>query len=148
MNSFQFIFFLLITIATNPAYAQTSEIIIVQGDTVNLAKDTIIRNKLVSLNLRQFEGKTVAELLKNDTVKLYKKHWFSDEPPLKLRSLNLTFARGLYLKIYFDELKYQPRFSEFKQYSFEKILKEKISTIELDRSFFEENVVRKYSKIQ
>lgn len=131
---------------TNSAIAQKSEIIIVQGDTVNLAKDTLVRNKLLHLNLEQFEGKTVAELLKNDTIKLYKKHWFSEEPPFKLQSLNLTFARGLYLTMYFAELKYQPRFSKTGQFSFNKILNETISKIELDKSFFEENVVKKYAK--
>lgn len=129
---------------TDSALAQKSEIIVVQGDTVNLVKDTLVRNKLLNLDLRRYEGKTVAELLKNDTIKLFKNHWFSDEPPLKLRSLNLTFARGLYLTMYFADLKHQSRFSKTGQHSFDKILKEKISKIELDRSFFEENVVKKY----
>lgn len=111
-----------------------------------MAKDTIVRNKLIHLNLSQFEGKTVSELLKNDTIKLYKNHGFSDEPPFKLRSLYLKFARGLYLEIYFAELKYEPRFSKTGLHSFEKIQKETISKIILDRRFFEENVVNRYGK--
>jgi pSer/pThr/pTyr-binding forkhead associated (FHA) protein len=143
-NSILLIFYTLFLL--NTAVGQKTAITIVQGDTINLAKDTVVRNKLINLNLLQFEGKTVAELLKNDTAKLYKRHWFSEEPPLKLRSLNLTFARGLYLTIYFAELKYQSRFSKTGQYSFNKILRETISKIELDKNFFEENVVKKYSK--
>ena len=146
MKAISILLFFYALFATESALGQKSEIIVVQGDTVNLAKDTLVRNKLLHLNLRQFEGKTVTELLKNDTAKLYKNHWFSDEPPFKLQSLNLTFARGLYLTIYFAELKYQPRFSKTGQHSFDKILNETISKIKLDQSFFEENVVKKYAK--
>lgn len=142
-----FLIIYVISIADS-ALAQKSATIVVQGDTVNLAKDTLVRNKLLHLDLRQFEGKTVEYLLKNDTIKLYKNHWFSDEPPLKLHSFNLTFARGLYLIIYFADLKYQPRFSKIGQHSFDLILKETVSKIELNSSFFEENVVKKYAKLK
>ena len=142
--------FLMISLLTSwiscACFAQQSKVFVVQGDTINLAKDTVIRNKLVGLNLRQFERKTVKELLQNDTVKLYKKHWWTDEPPGKLHSLNLTYARGLYLCVFVDTLKYQSRFSESNRFSFEKFLKEKVSSVKLDREFFEENVVKKYSK--
>ena len=141
------IFFLLLTSCiSNKVFAQSNKTIIVQGDIINLSKDTVVRNKLLRLNLRKFEGRTVKELLQNDTVKLYKNYWWSDEPPGKLQSLNLTFARGLYLCVFVDTLKYQPRFSEWNRFSFDKFLNEKVSAVKLDRDFFEENVVKKYSK--
>jgi hypothetical protein len=106
-----YLFILLLTnITLNKSFGQKAKIFIVQGDTINLANDTAIRNKLVKLNLRQFNDRTVGEILKNDTIRLYKKYWFSDEPPGHLSTLNLTFARGLYLEIWFDQLKYQPSF--------------------------------------
>ena len=142
-----FIFFLLlISCICNSVFAQKGKAFVVQGDTINLSKDTVIRNKLVRLNLHQFEGKAVKQLLQNDTVKLYKKYWWTDEPPGKLQSLDLTFARGLYLRVFVGKLKYQPRFSERMSFSFEKFLNEKVSSVELDRDFFEDNVVKKYSK--
>jgi hypothetical protein len=144
-SSFWF-FFLLTVSTTSVCFAQEGKNFIVQGDTVNLFKDTVIRNKLVGLNLYLFRGKTVKELLQNDTIKLYKQYWWTNEPPGKLRSLNLTYARGLYLSVFVDTLKYQPRFSEWNRFDFEKFLKEKVSTVELDRDFFEENVVKKYSQ--
>lgn len=131
-----FIFLLLFTSCIcNPVSAQKEKAIVVQDDTINLSKDTVIRNKLVRLNLHQFEGRTVKQLLQNDTVKLYKKYWWTDEPPGKLQSLNLTFARGLYLQVFVDTLKYQPRFSARMSFSLEKFLKEKVSSVELDRDF-------------
>jgi hypothetical protein len=140
------LFLLLASCCSNLVFGQKGKAIIVQGDRINLAHDTVVRNKLVRLNLRRFTGKTVKEVLQNDTVKLYKDYWWSDEPPGKLQSLNLTFARGVYLRLFVDTLKYQPGFSERLSFSFEKFLKEKVSSVELDDDFFEENVVKRYSK--
>src|SRR4051812_28017667 len=102
------VLFFFILCACN-TLGQAKDTLYVQNDTVILKRDTVIRNKLLLANLSSYIGKTVAELLNNETVRLYKKLWWSDEPPGKLSSLNLTYARGLYLRIYVSSLKYQPR---------------------------------------
>lgn len=138
---------LSLVLLSNCVSAQEQNIYVVKGDTVNLAKDTLVRNKLVGLNLRRFQGKPVAALLENDTISLYKNYWFEEEPPFKLNSLNLTYASGLYVKIYFKKLKYQPRFSKTGKFSFQKIQKETIGAIQIERRYFEDNVVKKYTQL-
>ena len=118
--------------------------IYVQGDTVVLKNDTLVRNLLLKVNLSQYIGKTVGELLENDTIKKYKRCFFMDEPPSVLSSLNLTFARGLYLEIRAYPLKYTPSFSETQDFDFNLFKKEKIRTLRIDKEYFEENVVNEY----
>jgi len=118
--------------------------IYVQGDTVVLKNDTLVRNLLLKVNLNQYIGKTVGELLVNDTIKRYKKYFFIDEPPCVLSSLNLIFARGLHLQIRAYPLKYTPRFSKTEDFDFNLFKKEKIRTLRIDREYFEQNVVKKY----
>jgi hypothetical protein len=127
-------------------FGQSKDTIYVQGDTVILKKDTAVRNKLLTVDLKSYIGKTVGDLLKNETIRLYKSYWWSTEPPLKLYALNLTYARGLDVTIVVYPLKYQPRYSETNKFSFELYKKETITNIKLDRSFFENNVVKKYSQ--
>lgn len=129
------------------SFGQTKDTIYVQGDTVILKKDTLTRNLLLSVDLKKYVGKTVEELLQNDTIKMYKKNWWTDEPPGKLKSLNLTFARGLYLEIYpVRENGKAVQFSMTKDFDIEAFKKLKIQKLIIDREYFEENVVKEYSK--
>ncbi len=128
-------------------YSQNKDIIIVQGDTVNLKKDTALRNMLMKVNLKKYIGKTVEELLQNSTIKRYKSYWWSDEPPGKLRSLNLTYARGLYLEIYPAEKEGRAvQFSKIKKFDFEAFKKMEIQDLIIDKDYFEKNVVKRFSK--
>lgn len=108
--------------------------------------DSAVRDKLIAFNYNSYVGKTVKEFLRNDTIRLYRKYFWIDEPPMKLYYLCLEYAKGLYVNIYVASLKYQPRMSIKRKWSFDKYLKEQISNIELDKDFFEENVLRKHEK--
>jgi len=67
-----------------------------------------------------------------------------DEPPGKLQSLNLVFARGLDLLIYPIRKDGQAvQFSMQGNFDFNKFKKLKIDTLVIDRQFFEENVVKR-----
>jgi hypothetical protein len=126
---------------------QTKDTIYVQGDTVILKRDTLMRNLLMLINLNNYVGRTVGELLQNDTIKMYQSRWWSTEPHGKLRSLNLTFARGLYIKIFPVETNGQPvQFSISSDFDFEAFKREIISMIFIDKNYFDENVVKKYGK--
>jgi hypothetical protein len=129
------------------AFGQSKDTIYVQGDTVILKKDTLMRNLLISVNLKNYIGKPVEELLQNDTIKMYKNYWWSDESPGKLQSLNLTFARGLYIKIYPVRKNGQAvQFSMTNDFDIEAFKKLKIQELIIDKDYFEEKVVKKYSK--
>lgn len=69
-------------------------------------------------------------------------YWWSDEPPGVLRSLNLTYAKGLYLKIYVRNVRHQPRMSLTHDFDFMLFQKETISDLVLDRDFFEKAVAK------
>jgi hypothetical protein len=141
------IFFTTFFLCVLCAFGQTKDTIYVQGDTVLLKQDTTMRNLLMSVNLKYFIGKTVADLLQNDTIKMYKSYWWTDEPPGKLQSLNLTFARGLYLKIYPVRQNGQAvQFSMTNDFDLEAFKKLKIQELIIDEDYFEENVVKKYTK--
>lgn len=118
------------------AYGQIEE----RNDAINLKRDTLIRNMLVNVNINNFIGKTVGQLLENDTIGKYKEYWWTNEPPGKLASLNLSYARGLSLVIYAYPLKYTPSFSDKLEFDFELFKKEQIKKLEIDKDFFEENV--------
>src|SRR5688572_757231 len=68
-------------------------------DKINLKRDTILRNLLVKVNLTRYIGKTVGQLLTNDTIKQFTRRYWSDEPPGVLDGLVLIYARGLSLTI-------------------------------------------------
>jgi hypothetical protein len=95
---------------------------------------------LKELDLDKFIGKTVDELLLNDTVKLYTNYFSSDEPPFKLDHFNLVFANGLYLKIYSFDLKFVERYSLERKWDFETFKKEKISKLVIDSYSYEQNL--------
>lgn len=118
-----------------------------KGDIVVLERDTVIKNKLMKLDLSKFKGLTVETLLQNDTIKMYKNYWWTDEPPGKLRSLNLTFARGLFLEIY--PVRKEGRavqFSETMTFDFEGFKKLRISELIIEKDFFEEQVIKMTSE--
>jgi len=121
--------------------SQTKDAICIQEDTVILKQDTTKQTLLTSVNLKYYIGKTVDELLQNDTIKTHESYWWTDEPPGKLESLNLTFARGLYLKIYPAKRKGQAvQFSITNDFDFEAFKKLKIQELVMDRDHFEEEV--------
>jgi hypothetical protein len=110
-------------------------------DTIVLERDTTIRNQLIALDLSSFKGKTVEEVLQNEIIGKYKEYWWTDEPPGKLQSLNLTYARGLYLKIFPVRKDGQAvQFSETATFDFESFKKLKISELKIDMGFFEDRV--------
>lgn len=109
-------------------------------------KDCVKLNLLNSVNLKNYIGKTVEELLQNDTIKMYKEKWWEDEPPGKLQSLNLTFTSGLYLKIYPVRKNGQAvQFSVTNNFDFESFKKLKIQKLILDKDSIEENFVKKHT---
>ena len=142
-----FIWTVALALTALTAHGQTKDTIYIHGDTVILKKDTVMRNMLMQVNLNNYIGKTVSELLEKDTIKMYNHYYWSDEPPGKLYYLSLVYARGLYLKIYPVCKNGQAvQFSETSNFDFEAFKKEKIEKIIIDRDYFEENVVKKYSK--
>jgi hypothetical protein len=111
------------------------------NDTIVLARDTTIRNQLIALDLSTLKGKTVETLLQNEIIGKYKEYWWTDEPPGKLQSLNLTYARGLYLKIFPVQKDGQAaQFSASGTFDFESFKKLKISELTIDKDFFEKRV--------
>ena len=113
-----------------------------KGDTIILKRDTVIRNKLLQIDFNSFIGRKVQDLLNDETIGQYKTHFWSDEPPSILHSLFLTYAPGLYVEVIVNRLKYQPQFSESREFSFELYKKEKISKINLNKRWFEEKIKR------
>ena len=106
-----------------------------------LARDTVIRNQLMTLDLSKFKGQTVESLLQNEMVGNYKALWWTDEPPGKLRSMNLTYARGLYLEIFPVRKDGQAvQFSKTLNFDLEAFKKLKISEVIIDKEFFDERV--------
>ena len=56
------------------------------------------------------------------------------------------YSRGLYLKIYFKELRYSPRFTEKCQWDFDLLKKKKIGDLVIVKDEFLKEVVNKYTR--
>lgn len=134
------------------AYINMDSLIIVkdtiyfQNDTVILKNDISLLNRLMQVNLKKYIGNSVEQLLKDTIINQYKNFWWEDEPPCVLNSLNLTYSRGLYLKIYFKELKYSHRFTEKCKWDFKLIKRENIGSLVIEKDEFIKDVVTEYTK--
>jgi hypothetical protein len=117
------------------SYGQKKDTFYVKCDTAILKKrDTEVRNLLMSVNLKNYYGKTVDELLQNDTIKMCKCYFWSHEPPGQLQALNLTFDRTLYLKIYPVRKDGQAvQFSMEMNFDFEAFKKMKIQELTIEK---------------
>ena len=81
------------------------------------------------VNLKNYIGKSVGELLKNNAIQNYNDYYWSDEPPGKLNSLNLVYPNKISLEIYAHQLKFTPSFSETLNFNIELFKKEKVTKI-------------------
>jgi hypothetical protein len=88
------------------------------------------KNKLNSIQLKDFVGQTVQTVFYNDTLKLFKDLIWVDEPPRKLKSLILTYANGQSIEIVPENDKKAPiqfdinrnfKLDEFKKLKIKKI---------------------------
>ncbi len=105
---------------------------------INLAADTIIRNKLLKLKLSPHTGKTIRQFLQNDTAKLYKTYSWGQEPPGSISSLTLEYAKGLYISITVKKpLKFKQSFFTKAGVDFDKLMDEDIKTLEVNSEHFD-----------
>jgi hypothetical protein len=117
-----------------------------ETDTVILRNDISLLNKLMQVNLKKYIGKSVEQLLKDTVINKYKNFWWEDEPPGVLNSLNLTYSRGLYLKIYFKDLKYSSRFTEKCEWELKLIKKEEIGSLVIAKDEFMRDIISEYTR--
>lgn len=95
-------------------------------------KDSVIIQKMLAVNLKRYRGKTIRSLLENDTIKLYNGYRFTDEPPGKLQSLDLTYPDGMVLIIYpYSKDGQAVQVSIQEQFDFEALKKVKIQKLVL-----------------
>ncbi|MCC7297513.1 MAG: hypothetical protein IT244_04205 [Bacteroidia bacterium] len=119
------------------SFGQTNDFSQIQHDTANLSPDTAIRNLLMATHLQAYIGKTVADLLQNDTIKMHTNYSWSTEPPWQLQSLNLIFAYGWNLKIYSArENEEDVQFSMTHEFDLEAFKKLKIQELIMVRNEF------------
>lgn len=83
----------------------------------------------LKVHLKNYIGKSVGELLKDNAIQNYNDYYWSHEPPGKLNSLNLVYSNKINLEIYAHPLKFTPSFSETLNFNLELFKKEKITKI-------------------
>jgi hypothetical protein len=66
------------------------------------------KNKLNSIQLKDFVGQTVQTVFYNDTLRLFNDLIWVEEPPGKLRSLLLTYSSGQSIEIIAESNKNEP----------------------------------------
>jgi len=101
--------------------------------------DIDLKTTLQKIDLRQFTGKTVEEMLQNKTIKLYKEiGYFVNESTGEIESVSIIFAPGLQISIVSKPLKYTSNFIKTLSFDFEQFKKETITTLALDTTLFDE----------
>ena len=108
----------------------TVEVTEIQADSVKELKQDNIKIKLEEVYFENYCGKTLGELLENDTLKNYKRYYFVDEPPFKLVLVVFTYPNAdKNLFFYVEDLEHQNLVNTDWNWSFELLKKEKIERI-------------------
>lgn len=88
------------------------------------------KEKLNSIQLKNFVGKTIQTVFHNDTLKLYNDLIWVDEPPGKLRSLLLTYSNGQSIEIIPENNRNEPiQFDINRKFNLDEFKKLKIKEI-------------------
>jgi len=88
------------------------------------------KNKLNSIQLKDFVGQTVQTVFYNDTLRLFNDLIWVDEPPGKLRSLLLTYSSGQSIEIIPENNKNEPiQFDINRKFNLDEFKKLKIKVI-------------------
>ena len=102
----------------------------VQETPKDIVKKDSIKIKLEEVYFENYCGKTLGELLENDTLKNYDDYYFIDEPPLKLSIVVFTYSNAdKKLFFYVGEMEHQKQVNTEWNWSFELLKKEKVEYI-------------------
>lgn len=93
--------------------------------------DSLIVQKINSIDKSAFIGKPVGLFLSDTIFKNYEEIYFIDEPPGVLDRVELEFPKGFKIKIRVKEYKYVQQFSPTLSWSLDEFKKEKMRSIEL-----------------
>ncbi len=75
-------------------------------------------------------GKTLGELLEDETLKGYESHLIADEPPFLLSSVDFDYSNSnKSLSVHFGDLVYQEKFNSNINWSFDLLKEEKFEWI-------------------
>lgn len=113
-----------------------------ESERIDLAKDTLLRNMLLEINLDKYLGKTVAAFVQNDTVKRFKSYSFSASRPFTTNVIELQYANGLTLEVENNK----NRFKTVKVITLNIYMNDTIKNIQLKRDKFESYVKRDMEK--
>ena len=113
-----FIIFLVFGISSGHAFSQS---FIKEKDSLNK-------------HYKKYLQKEVYYFLLDDSIRKYKSTFLSDEPPFILSNLTIMLNNGVYIRLYFNGIKFQKNFNKDRNWDKNLIYKEKINKI-----FFYEN---------
>lgn len=112
-----------------------------------LKSDITLKSNLQKIDLQQYNGKTVYELLQNQTIKQYINYgYFIDESTGEIESVTIIFAPGLQISIKVKHLNYTKNFISTLSFDFELFKKEIITSLELDATLFNELISNNSNK--
>lgn len=95
----------------------------------NINKQKSTTYHLYFPSLKKYIGKAVYEFLLSDSIRVYKKIRFIQEPPLKLNHATISLNKNLYIDVYVDDYKYLNPFNEDMAWEKELFYKEKIGRL-------------------
>lgn len=113
-----------------------------ESERIDLAKDTLLRNMLLEINLDKYLGKTVAAFVQNDTLKQFKSYSFNASRPFTTNVIELQYANGLTLEVENNK----NRFKTVKVITLAIYMNDTIKNILLKRDKFESYVKRDMEK--
>ena len=95
-------------------------------------KNLSLLNKIRNIAFGNYIGKTVNDFLYNDSIVNYPHCYWISEPKGYLKYLQLEFAKGLYVNVYAEKLKYIKQYNKDEKWDWKLFLKEKITKIEVE----------------
>ena len=97
--------------------------------TFGQVKDSSLKRSASKVNVIPYVGKTVGQLLNNDTIKQFKGYHWTEKSRCVLYALVLDYSISLSLVVYAKSLKYTDLHSDTHKFDFESFKKEKITDV-------------------
>lgn len=107
-----------------------NEILVIEHKDYILCYDVAKQSKIQEINLTQFEGKTIGELIQQKGLKSYNSITYKDEPPGKLRSITLLYGNASIIIYPIEKNKQPVQFKIDRKFDLESLKKETINIIE------------------
>lgn len=94
------------------------------------SKKEVKKIDLEKVDYKSYCGKTLGELLEDETLRNYDSYYYLDEPQFKLSFVTFTYKSAKKgISIYVGNLLYQKRFSSDRNWSLDLLMKEKLEFV-------------------